>query len=263
MANVRFNPMHAPFYAHPLLDTPRISHGFFGREGGVSGGLYESLNCGPGSQDNKAQVAVNRGRAVHALGMPPEKLCTLHQIHSAQAVIVLEPWTDTPPEADAMVTNTPGITLGILTADCAPVLFADEEAGVIGAAHAGWRGAQAGIIESTMLAMEQLGAQRDNIATVIGPCIAQKSYEVGPEFIARFHPVDQQQFFIPSTREGHHRFDLTAYVTELLRSAGLQRMAVLAMDTLSSPQQFFSYRRATLNAEPDYGRQISCIALRK
>ncbi|MFZ4542200.1 MAG: peptidoglycan editing factor PgeF [Rickettsiales bacterium] len=254
--------MHAPFYTHEFLDTPTIAHGFFGRAGGVSEGLYEGLNCGPGSHDNKAHVVENRARVAHALQMEPEKLCTLYQIHSANVIIVHEPFIGTPPQADAQVTNIPGITLGILTADCAPVLFADAEAGVIGAAHAGWKGAHGNIVENTLNAMEKLGADRANIVAVIGPSIAQISYEVGPEFIDRFTPADQQQFFIKSNREGFHRFDLPSYVAQTARRAGLQRIAMLAMDTASNPAQFFSYRRSTLHAEPDYGRQISAIALK-
>ena len=253
---------HAPYHAHPMLDHPRVAHGFFGRAGGVSEGIYAGLNCGPGSHDNKAHVAENRARAAHALGMMPERLCTLYQIHSPNVIIVHEAWTSNPPQADALVTNQPGMTLGILTADCAPVLLADSEAGVIGAAHAGWKGAHGGVIENTLCAMEKLGADRENIAAVIGPCIAQASYEVGPEFIARFSQADQAQFFIPSSREGHHRFDLPAYVAQSARRAGLQRIAILAMDTASDPARFFSYRRTTLMGEPDYGRQMSCIGLR-
>lgn len=253
---------HAPYHAHPLLDSPRVTHGFFGRAGGVSEGLYAGLNCGPGSHDNQAHVAENRARAARALGMLPEKLCTLYQIHSPNAVIVHEPWTSNPPQADALVTNVPGITLGILTADCAPVLLADAHAGVIGAAHAGWKGAQGGILENTLCAMEKLGAERERVAAVIGPCIAQVSYEVGPEFIARFGQDDRAQFFIPSTREAHHRFDLPAYVAASARRAGLRAIAILAMDTASDPTRFFSYRRTTLMSEPDYGRQLSAIGLR-
>lgn len=254
--------MRAPFYSHELLDHPTIAHGFFGRKGGVSEGLYTGLNCGPGSHDNKAHVAENRARVAHALRMMPEKLCTLYQIHSPNAVIVHEPWSSAPPQADGLVTNIPGIALGILTADCAPVLFADARAGVIGAAHAGWKGAHTGVIASTVDAMEKLGAVRADITAVIGPCIAQASYEVGPEFIARFTGEEQGQYFIPGPRTGHHRFDLGAYVAARLRQAGLQRVGVLAMDTASDPEHFFSYRRATHEAAPDYGRQISCIALR-
>jgi len=254
--------MHPTFLTHPLLESPTIAHGFFGREGGVSEGLYAGLNCGPGSADNKAHIAENRARVAHALGQMPEKLCTLYQIHSPNVVIVHEPYIRTPPQADAHVTNVAGITLGILTADCAPVLFADVAVGVIGAAHAGWKGAHGGVVESTVLAMEKLGAKRENIAAIIGPCIAQSSYEVGPEFIARFTADEQTQFFIPSLREEHHRFDLPAYVTKTAHAAGLQRVAVIAMDTCSNEAQFFSYRRTTLRGEPDYGRQISAIALR-
>lgn len=254
--------MHPPFLTHPLLDSPTLAYGFFGREGGVSEGLYRGLNCGPGSADNKTHVTENRARVAHALDMVPERLCTLYQIHSPNVVIVHEPYVGTPPQADAHVTNVAGITLGILTADCAPVLFADVTAGVIGAAHAGWKGAHGGVVESTVLAMEKLGARRENIAAVIGPCITQAIYEVGPEFVARFAPDERAQFFIPSSREGFHRFDLPAYVIKTARDAGLQRVAVLAMDTCSNEAQFFSYRRSTLRGEPDYGRQISAIALR-
>ena len=253
--------MTAPRYTHPMLDHARIAHGFFGRAGGVSEGLYAGLNCGPGSHDNPAHVVENRARVARTLGMQPDMLCSLYQVHSANAVIVHAPWTGTPPQADALVTNLPGMVLGILTADCAPVLFSDPEVGVIGAAHAGWKGAFTGVIESTLLAMEKLGATRAGTTAIIGPCIAQKSYEVGAEFIARFPADDQQQFFIPSQRADFHRFDLPGYVAAQLRRAGLQRAGVLAMDTCSDPEHFFSYRRTTLQAEPDYGRQMSAIAL--
>lgn len=254
--------MPLPFLTHEFLNHSSIAHGFFGREGGVSEGLYAGLNCGPGSHDNKAAVVENRARVAHALGQMPEKLCTLYQIHSPNVIIVHEPWEGTPPQADALVTNVPGITLGILTADCGPVLFADTTAGVIGAAHAGWKGATGGVVENTVIAMEKLGAKRERIVAVLGPTIAQASYEVGAEFIARFTADDQQQFFIPSHRENHHRFDLPAYVAHTARSAALQRIAVLGMDTASNPTRYFSYRRTTLNAEPDYGRQMSAIALK-
>ena len=254
--------MTAAFYTHEFLDHPTIAHGFFGRKGGVSEGLYAGLNCGLGSHDNKAHVVENRARVAHALDAAPENLCTLYQVHSPRAVIVHEAFASTPPEADALVTNVRGLALGILTADCASILFADVEAGVIGAAHAGWKGAFTGVVESTMLAMEKLGARRAHTAATIGPCISQASYEVGPEFIARFEAADQAQFFIPSNRAGFHRFDLAAFVAKTLRASGLQRVGVLAMDTASDPENFFSYRRATLNGEPDYGRQVSAISLR-
>ncbi|MDX2095595.1 MAG: peptidoglycan editing factor PgeF [Alphaproteobacteria bacterium] len=254
--------MLPPFHTHPLLDSPAIAHGFFGRKGGVSAGLYAGLNCGLGSRDRQTDVAENRARVTLALAMPPEKLCTLYQVHSAEAVVVRAPWDGTPPEADALVSNIAGLTLGILTADCAPILLADHAAGVIGAAHAGWKGAVHGVIESTLRAMETLGATRAGIAAVVGPCIAQASYEVGDEFRARFAVSEQSRFFIPGARADHYQFDLPAYVAARLRDTGLQRVAILAMDTASDPGQFFSYRRATLRAEPDYGRQISAIGLR-
>ena len=255
--------MNTPHYTHDFLKHARLVHGFFGREGGVSEGLYAGLNCGPGSHDNKAHVAQNRAKVAETLGMPAEKLCTLYQIHSPNVIVVHEPWTGLPPpQADAMVTNVPGIVLGILTADCAPVLMADVEAGVIGAAHAGWKGAHAGIVENTLTAMEKLGADREKVTAVIGPCIAQASYEVGAEFVDRFTTADQAQFFIPGKRAGHFMFDLPAYVAQTARRAGLQRTAILAMDTCSDPAHFFSYRRSTLQSEPDYGRHISAIALR-
>ena len=254
--------MLAPFHTHEFLDHAHVAHGFFGRRGGVSEGLYTGLNCGPGSHDDKQAVAENRSRVAIALGMLPERLCTLYQVHSPKVVIVHEPFDGVGPQADAMVTNVPRVVLGILTADCAPVLFVDATANVIGAAHAGWKGAVGGVVENTLVAMEKLGADRSDIAAVIGPCIAQKSYEVGAEFVERFAPEEQQQFFIPSERAGHRMFDLPAYVAFVARRAGLQRIAMLAMDTCSDPDHFFSYRRSTLRGEPDYGRHISAVALR-
>ena len=254
--------MLAPFHTHEFLDHAHVAHGFFGRRGGVSEGLYAGLNCGPGSHDDKAAVTENRARVALALGMLPERLCTLYQVHSPNVVIVHEPFDGVGPQADALVTHVPRIVLGILTADCAPVLFVDATANVIGAAHAGWKGAVGGVVENTLIAMEKLGAKRSTISAVIGPCIAQKSYEVGAEFVARFVEEEQQQFFIPSQRDGYSMFDLPAYVALTARRAGLQRIAMLAMDTCSDPDHFFSYRRSTLRGEPDYGRHISAIALR-
>lgn len=250
------------YYNHPYLQHDAISHGFFSRNGGVSEGIYRGLNCGVGSYDNKTHVAENRRRVAESFGQPVEQLTTLHQVHSPNAVILHQPLVGDKPQADALVTNRPGIVLGILTADCAPILFADLSAGVIGAAHAGWKGAHGGVIESTLVGMEKLGAARHNIAAVIGPCIAQQSYEVGPEFLVRFNLHDQEQYFARSTREGHHMFDLPGYVAGQLRSARVQHIAMLAMDTCSNEEEFFSYRRATLRDEPDYGRQISAIMLR-
>lgn len=243
---------------HALLQP---EHGFFTREGGVSEGIYTGLNCGPGSGDTPAHIAENRRRVAAHFGQSLGQLCTLYQIHSPEVVTVTEPFTERP-QADAMVTKTPGIVLGILTADCAPVLFADREAGVIGAAHAGWKGARYGVLENTIRAMEALGATRSTIAAVVGPCIAQQSYEVGSEFIVQFLTDDQQRFFAPSAKPGHFMFDLTGYVLETLRRANIHNTAAIGVDTYANEAQFFSYRRTTHRKEPDYGRQISAIHLR-
>lgn len=250
------------FHTHDYLQSDNIRHGFFGRNGGVSGGMYAGLNCGSGSYDNKGSITENRRRVATAMGVSPERLCTVHQVHSPKVVVVNAPFDGAPPEVDALVTDAPGLALGILTADCAPVLFADREAGIIAAAHAGWGGAFHGVVENTVRAMENIGANREAIHAVIGPCIAQSSYEVGPEFIARFPADDQAQFFIKSKKDGHFMFDLPAYVAARARRAGLQHVAVLAMDTYSDAEHFFSYRRATHLSEPDYGRQMSVIGLK-
>jgi YfiH family protein len=237
-----------------------IAHGFFGRSGGVSDGLYSSLNCGPGSDDVAEHVGENRRRVQQVLG--GKALNTLYQIHSPNVVTVGEGWTQGP-QADAMVTATPGIALGILTADCAPVLFADPQAHVVGAAHAGWKGALGGVLEATLGAMEILGAQRGRIAAAIGPCISQANYEVGPEFRARFIAVSAAnvRFFVPSTRAEHHRFDLEGYVSERLSVAGVDKIAALSACTYARADDFFSFRRATHRGEKDYGREISAILL--
>ena len=225
------------------------AHGFFGRAGGVSNGIFASLNCGPGSGDERGDVTENRRRVSETLG---GKLLTLYQIHSAEAVVVAEPW-EQGPQADAFVTNVPGLALGILTADCAPVLFEDSEAKVIGAAHAGWKGAAGGVTDSAIAAMERLGAKRSRIAAAIGPCISQANYETGPEFRERF----DARFF-----SGRH-FDLESYVAERLESAGIGRVARVSACTYAREADFFSYRRATHRGEKDYGRQISAIVLAK
>lgn len=237
-----------------------IRAGFFTREGGVSTGIYAALNCGPGSGDTAEHVAENRRRAAAQFGVLPEQLLTLHQVHSAEAVVAEAAFAERP-KADALVTKTPGLMLGILTADCAPVLFYDAAARVIGAAHAGWKGATSGILENTVRAMQQLGARPGKIHATIGPTIAQTSYEVGAEFIARFTPAEQARFFVPSATPEHHYFDLPGYVAARLQAVGLQHVTRLDMDTRSDPQQFFSYRRATLAKEPDYGRQLSAIMM--
>ncbi|HJW41760.1 MAG TPA: peptidoglycan editing factor PgeF [Rhizomicrobium sp.] len=238
-----------------------IAHGFFGRTGGVSTGIHESLNCGPGSGDDPAAVAENRRRVSERLGAAA--LNTLHQIHSPAVVTVTDSWQRRP-QADGMVTDRTGIALGILTADCAPVLFADAQAGVIGAAHAGWKGALGGVLEATLDAMEALGARRARIAAAIGPCISQPNYEVGPEFLARFVAADSAyaRFFVPSDRAEHHRFDLEGFVADRLARAGVDKIEALHACTYGRAADFFSFRRATHNHEADYGREISAIVLR-
>ena len=239
-----------------------IAHAFFGRKGGVSEGIYASLNCGPGSGDDRTHVVENRRRAMEALSAGDCGLATLYQVHGREAVIVREPWEiGGAPRADAMATDVPGLALGVLTADCAPILLADAR--VIGAAHAGWKGALAGIIESAVEAMEQFGARRDRIAAAIGPCISQASYEVGDELrssIAQTRP-DDARFFLPLDRAGHWRFDLGGYAQARLQSAGVENISLIPACTYLQEPAFFSYRRATHRGEPDYGRQLSAIML--
>lgn len=244
--------------------TLPAKHGFFGREGGKSSGIYASLNCGFGSGDDVELVAQNRAIVAAALGAQPESLITAFQIHSARVVAVEKPWAwKDSPEADALVTATPGVVLGILTADCQPVLFSDPKARIIGAAHAGWKGAMGGIIEATMDAMIALGAREENIRATIGPSIAQASYEVGAEFKERFEQENSEnnQCFIPSTREGHFLFDLTGYTKNRLKRTRGMQINALAHDTCLDENRFFSYRRTCLRGETAYGRQISAITL--
>ena len=248
-----------PYRAHMLAKVP---HGFLGRKGGVSTGILAGLNVGLGSGDDRAALAENRRRAVEAV-LPGARLATVHQVHSAEAVIVTEPFADDArPHVDAMVTDRPGLLLGILTADCAPVLLADVEAGVVGAAHAGWKGALHGVTDATIAAMETLGARRDRIAAAIGPCIARASYEVDDAFARRFEEADpaNERFFFAG-RAGHRQFDLEAYVAARLAAAGVARVEALGLDTYSDENAFFSFRRATHRGEPDYGREISLIGL--
>jgi YfiH family protein len=248
-----------------LLRAPGLEgapHGFAGRRGGVSGGVHAGLNVGLGSQDEREAVMRNRDLAADAL-LPGAALVTVRQVHSPDVVTVRDPIAEADrPEADAMVTNRPGLILGILTADCVPVLFADMQAGVVGAAHAGWKGAIAGVTDRTLAAMTALGARADRIACAIGPCIGRASYEVDDAFAARFarNDPDNERFFTPG-RAGHHQFDITAYVAARLAAAGVARIAMLDEDTYSQPDRFFSYRRACHRGESDYGRQISMIAL--
>ena len=241
----------------PVLEG--IPHGFLGRRGGISLGTIAGLNVGHGAEDDSAAVAENRRRAVAAV-LPGAELATVYQVHSPVAVEVNEPWPFAErPRADAMVTARPGLLLGVVTADCAPVLFADREAGVIGAAHAGWRGAHGGVLEGTVAAMERLGAARERIAAAVGPAIAQPSYEVDARFREAFTAGDEG-FFTPG-REGHWQFDLESYVAARLRAAGVGTIAPLGLDTYADEARFFSFRRATHRGEPTYGRQFSLIGL--
>lgn len=237
-------------------------HGFLGRRGGVSSGVVAGLNVGLGSADDPDAITENRRRAVEAV-LPGATLVTVFQVHSAEVTQVTDPFADNVrPRADAMVTNGAGLALGILTADCAPVLLADRVAGVIGAAHAGWKGAIGGVTDATVAAMVALGADRDRIVAAIGPCIARASYEVDDAFAHRFEDDDpaNERFFSPG-RPGHHQFDLEAYVASRLASAGIGRIEALGLDTYGEPDRFFSFRRATHRGEPDYGRQIALIGL--
>jgi hypothetical protein len=246
------------------LDCDGIRHAFFTRTGGVSEGLFASLNCGFGSSDPEDHVIENRRRAAATLDLGAERLVTCYQVHSPQVTVVEQPWRrEDRPRADAMVTRTPGVALGILTADCAPVLFADPAARIIGAAHAGWRGAVGGVLEATVTAMTKLGATPQRIVAAVGPCIAQASYEVGPEFPAPFLAEDAANatFFVPAARAGHFLFDLPGYVARRLSRLGLARLARTGGDTAAEPERFFSYRRSCLKKEPDYGRGLSAIAL--
>jgi YfiH family protein len=251
--------------AKPLDVIAHLRHGFFTREGGVSKGIYASLNCGYGSDDDKEAVRENRARVAQKLSVEPEKLLTVHQIHSPTVVEVTKLWTPgTAPQADAMVTAEPGIALGVLAADCAPVLFADKTARVVGAAHAGWKGALTGVMEATIEAMERLGADRGRIAAAIGPCISQEAYEVGAEFRARFldDAAANEAWFVASEKPDHFMFDLPGYAESRLAAADIGAVAVLGDCTYRDQKRFFSYRRTTHRGETDYGRQISAIALR-
>jgi len=239
-----------------------IAHGFLGRRGGISKGVCAGLNVGLGSDDAREAIHENRRRAVEAVA-PGSRLATVHQVHSADAIYAAGPWPDDArPHADALVTDRPGLALGILTADCAPVLLADAGAGVVGAAHAGWKGAFGGVVESVLAAMEALGADRANIAAAIGPAIARKSYEVDEGFRRRFAAgdADNDRLFTPG-RAGHDQFDLEGYVAARLAAAGVRRVEALGLDTYSDPDRFFSYRRAVHGGDPTYGRQVSLISL--
>ncbi len=244
------------------LQLSGITHGFFTREGGYSTGIFSSLNCGLGSGDDIETVGRNRAKVAEALDVQPTHLVSAFQVHSAEVAVVEAPFSERP-KVDGLVTRVRGIALGVLTADCGPVLFADEKAGVIGACHAGWKGAVSGITDATVLAMEKLGARRENIVAVLGPTISQGAYEVGPEFPMAFleQSSANQKYFMPSLKSGHHMFDLPAYLTDRMETFGIGQVEDLALCTYADENRFFSYRRATHRSEKDYGRLISAIAL--
>ena len=247
-----------------VLTLPGIRHAFFTRKGGVSSGVYLSLNGGVGSRDSAANVAENRARMAASLGVAPSRLLTAYQVHSPQVVVAETPWTsDARPRADAIVTRTPALAIGVTTADCGPILFADPQARVIGAAHAGWRGALSGVAEATVAAMEQLGAARSEIRAALGPMIRQPNYEVGPDLIDRFAAEDpaSKPFFAPALRAGHAQFDLGGYIAARLRRAGIVQIEDIGLCTYADPSLFYSYRRTTHRAEDDYGRHVNAIAL--
>jgi polyphenol oxidase len=252
-----------------FIEAPELSahagvrHAFFTRVGGVSEGLYASLNGGLGSQDAPERVAENRARMCAQLGLARDRLVSLYQVHSADVVTVEAPFAAERPKADAMVTRVPGLALGIATADCGPILFADPENGVVGAAHAGWKGALTGVIGATVSAMEALGARRSRIVAVLGPTIGQASYEVGPDFVARFgsDAPGMERFLGPGTRPGHAQFDLPGFILARLGEAEIGEATALNLCTYADPERFYSYRRTTHRGEADYGRLISAITL--
>jgi YfiH family protein len=252
--------------APTLAGLSGVQHRFFTRKGGVSAGLYSSLNCGYGSGDSPDNVRENRRRVAHTFALDEPDLLTLYQIHSTEVLTVgAERWTSPgAPKADGLVTDRPGVALGVMAADCAPVLLADADASVIGAAHAGWKGALGGVVEATIAAMEKLGARRERLKVVVGPCIGRESYEVGPEFPAPFLAQDEanSMFFKPSPRAGHFIFDLAGYLVRRIAGAGVAATAT-GHDTLTATNDFFSYRRNTLDGVRDYGRGLSAIALEK
>jgi YfiH family protein len=248
----------------PSLAFPQIRHAFFTRAGGVSDGIYQSLNGGIGSNDRPENVRENRARMATALGVAPTHLVSCYQIHSPDVIVAQTPWTrEDSPRADAIVTRVPGLAVGVGTADCGPILFADGEAGVVGAAHAGWKGALTGVAEATVAAMETLGARRDRIRAAIGPLIRQPNYEVGAEFVERFTAADRAnaRFFMPSSRPGHAMFDLPGFIASRLELTGIGGVEDLGLCTYADPARFFSYRRTTHRGEPDYGRHINAIAI--
>lgn len=249
-----------PVTAAPLKDLNGIRHAFFTRQGGVSTGIYEGLNAGIGSKDDQAHIAENRSRMAGYLRVSTGKLATPYQVHSPNAVIAETAWDANRPEADAVVTKTPDLAVGVVTADCGPILFADETAGVVAAAHAGWKGALTGVLENTIEKMIELGAKRQSIKAVLGPTISQASYEVGPTFPEPFvqQNAGWSRYFIPSQKPEHHMFDLTGLIVDRLTNAGVRASAVERC-TYCDENDFYSYRRTTHRQEPDYGRQLSAI----
>ncbi len=241
---------------------PGLRHAFFTREGGVSGGIYEGLNGGLGSQDDPAHVVENRRRMAEQMGVAPDRFLSVHQIHSPDAIVATGPWTGDKPRADALVTRTEGLAIGVTAADCGPILLVDPATRVIGAAHAGWKGALTGIIESTVDAMEKLGAERGGMVAAIGPLIRQHSYEVGGEFVERFLDADADNaaYFIGSERPGHSMFDLAGYIRMRLENSGVLMIDDTGVDTYSD-ERFYSYRRSVHRKEPDYGRHVHAIVL--
>ncbi len=254
-----------PFHTSDLLTIAGVQHGFFTRRGGASDGIYASLNCGPGSNDLREKVMENRRRVAALLSEEYTPLLTCYQVHGAEVVTVHEPWEmEAAPKADAMVTTAPGIMLGILTADCVPVLFADSQAGVIGAAHAGWKGARAGVLKATVDAMQKQGAKADRLIAAVGPSIAQASYEVGDDLcdvVLQEH--EHNACYFAANEQGRWQFDLKAYVVQKLAESGIGQINLLAKDTFLEEDAFFSYRRTTKRGETDYGRQISAIMLQE
>lgn len=257
--------MTPPFLRSRALDAPDIRHGFFGRAGGVSTGIFASLNCGLGSEDARANARENRARAAAALGVAPDRLVTLHQVHSPRAIIVDAPPEGDRPQADGMATKTKGLALGVLAADCMPVLFADADAGVIGAAHAGWRGALAGVLEATVAAMVTLGADPARIAAALGPCLRPPHFQVGEDLIAAFlNRYSEADRFFSEDPEPHRRqIDLAAFARWRLRSVGVTHFDDLGISTLAAPDAYFSYRASRQAGEADYGRNLSAIALQE
>jgi hypothetical protein len=247
----------------PALDLPGLRHGFFTRQGGVSTGVYASLNGGVGSSDDAQAVAENRARMAAALGLPAERLLVPYQVHSPDVATVSEPWApDARPRCDGIVTATPGLALGVTGADCGMILFADASARVVGAAHAGWKGARDGVVEATVAAMAALGASPARVVAVLGPCIAQGSYEVGAEFVDAFAgDAEAPRFFVPSRNPGRAMFDLHGYIGLRAARAGVGDFVDLGLDTYADEARFFSYRRKTHRGEADYGRLVSAIAL--